>query len=322
MESSETLKVENVSKRFDSFTAVDALSLQVPRGTMYGFLGPNGAGKTTTIRMIMNITIPDSGHIEILGQRMTEDLKRHIGYLPEERGLYPKMKVGETLLFFGEVKGMKASEAKSKIDYWLRKMELVEWKEKKVNELSKGMQQKIQFITTVMNDPDLIILDEPFSGLDPVNADVLKDIMLDFKKQGRTIIFSTHRMEQVEKLCDHICLINKAKKVLDGSLREIKRGYGKNTVVVEYQGDNSFVSDGRFIQSSNDYGNFVELKLKPGANPQELLRSMVDKTTISRFEVTEPSLNEIFKEIVGQSVEQLNAENQERHQAMFSAAAR
>lgn len=314
-----TLAVENVTKRFDSFTAVDSLTLHVPRGTMYGLLGPNGAGKTTTLRMIMNITRPDTGRIEILGQPMSEELKKHIGYLPEERGLYPKMKVGETLLFFAEIKGMPGAEAHAKMDFWLQRMDLLGWKEKKVNELSKGMQQKLQFIATILNDPDLIILDEPFSGLDPVNADLLKDIMLELKKRGRTIIFSTHRMEQVEKLCDNICLIHKAQKVLDGGLRQIKQSYGKNTVIVEFQGSDDFTRDERFVLSANNYGNYVELKLQPGANPQELLRSMVDRTTLTRFEVAEPSLNEIFKERVGKSVEQLNAENQDRQKGLFTS---
>lgn len=319
MDASLTLAVENISKRFDSFTAVDALSLHVPRGSMYGLLGPNGAGKTTTIRMIMNITMPDSGSIEILGQPLSEALKERIGYLPEERGLYPKMKVGETLMFFAEIKGMKSAAARERIGFWLDRLDLQAWKEKKLNELSKGMQQKIQFIATILNDPELIILDEPFAGLDPVNADVLKDIMLELKKQGRTIIFSTHRLEQVEKLCDNICLINKARKVLDGSLREIKRGYGKNTVIVEYQGENGFMHDERFVLNANDYGNYVELKLKPGADSQQLLRAIIDRATITRFEVAEPSLNEIFKEIVGQSVDQLNAENQQQHKGMFTS---
>ncbi|MBZ5537151.1 MAG: ATP-binding cassette domain-containing protein [Acidobacteriia bacterium] len=322
MSSNYTLAVENVTKRFDNFTAVDSLSLHVPEGTMYGLLGPNGAGKTTTLRMIMNITIPDSGSVAILGRPMSEELKEHIGYLPEERGLYPKMKVGETLLFFGEIKGMTSTNARSQMDLWLGRMDLLSWKEKKVNELSKGMQQKIQFIATIMNDPELIILDEPFAGLDPVNADFLKDVMLELKKRGRTIIFSTHRMEQVEKLCDNICLINKSKKILDGSLREIKRGYGKNTVIVEYDGDDSFMHDERFVQGSNNYGKYAELKLKPDASPQELLRSMVEKTTITRFEVAEPSLNEIFKEVVGQSVEELNAEDQSKRRGMFATATR
>jgi ABC-2 type transport system ATP-binding protein len=319
MTSNLTLAVDKITKRFDSFTAVDALSMHVPSGTMYGLLGPNGAGKTTAIRMIMNITIPDSGRVEILGQPMSEELKEHIGYLPEERGLYPKMKIHETLLFFGEIKGMSSTKARERTDYWLRRMDLLAWKEKKVNELSKGMQQKIQFIATIMNDPELIILDEPFAGLDPVNADLLKDIMLELKKAGRTIIFSTHRMEQVEKLCDDICLINKAKKVLDGALRDIKHSYGKNTVIVEFQGNDDFARDERFVQAANNYGNYVELKLKPGADPQELLRSMVGKTAITRFEVAEPSLNEIFKEVVGQSVAELNEENQQRHQTMFAS---
>lgn len=322
MNSNYTLAVQEVSKRFDNFTAVDSLTLNVPAGTMYGLLGPNGAGKTTTLRMIMNITIPDSGHIEILGRPMSEELKRHIGYLPEERGLYPKMKVGETLLFLGQIKGLPTSQAHSQMDQWLDRMDLLSWKEKKVNELSKGMQQKIQFIATILNDPELIILDEPFAGLDPVNADLLKDIMLELKKRGRTIIFSTHRMEQVEKLCDNICLIHKSKKVLDGSLREIKRGYGKNTVIVEYEGDDGFMRDERFIEAANNYGKYAELKLKPGANSQDLLRSMVDRTTITRFEVGEPSLNEIFKEVVGQSVEELNAEDQNKRRGMFATVVR
>ncbi len=320
MNSTLTLMVENVSKRFDHFTAVDALSLRVPSGTMYGLLGPNGAGKTTTLRMIMNITMPDQGRIEILGRPMSAELKEHIGYLPEERGLYPKMKVGETILFFGQIKGLSSADAQSKMDHWLNRFELTPWREKKVNELSKGMQQKIQFITTIMNDPELIILDEPFAGLDPVNADLLKDIMLELRKEGRTIIFSTHRMEQVEKLCDNICLINKAKKVLDGALRDIKRSYGKNTIVVEFSGDDRFTRDDRFVLRANNYGNYVELTLKPNANPQELLRSMVERTTITRFEVAEPSLNEIFKEVVGKSVAELNQEHAADQKTAFATA--
>ncbi len=320
MSTVETLMVENVTKRFDHFTAVDSLSLRVPSGTMYGLLGPNGAGKTTTIRMIMNIAVPDSGHIEILGKPMDEKLKRHIGYLPEERGLYPKMKVQEILQFLGEIKGMTGSDVRTKMDYWLRRMELAGWKDKKVIELSKGMQQKIQFIATIMNDPELIILDEPFSGLDPVNADLLKDIMLELKQKGHTIIFSTHRMEQVEKLCDNICLINKSKKVLDGPLREIKRSYGKDTIVVEFDGSDEFMRDERFVQGANNYGKYVELKLKPGVSPQDLLRSMVDRTIITRFEVSEPSLNEIFKNVVGKSIDELDKEHQTVHAAPFGTS--
>lgn len=307
MDSNATLAIHRVTKRFDHFTAVKDLSLRVPRGTMYGLLGPNGAGKTTTLRVIMNIILPDEGTVEILGQPMSEKLKEHIGYLPEERGLYPKMKVGDTLMFLGEIKGMSASVTKSKMNEWLERLDLSSWKEKKINELSKGMQQKIQFIATVIHEPDLIILDEPFAGLDPLNADLLKDIMLEMKAQGRTIIFSTHRMEQVEKLCDHICLINKAEKVLDGNLREIKRQYGKNTVVLEYTTDGrapvkaAELSDPRFVASLNDYGHYVEFQLKPGAEPQAFLKLLVEKVRVQRFELTEPPLNEIFKEKVRES---------------------
>jgi len=222
------LEIENISKRFGDFYAVKKLSFNIPEGTIYGLLGPNGAGKTTTIRMVMNIIIPDEGSINVLNQKMDEKMKERIGYLPEDRGLYPKMKVGELLLFFAGMKGLKRQNAQKEIDFWLKKFDLTDWRLKKVEELSRGMQQKLQFIVTVVHQPDLIILDEPFAGLDPVNTNLLKDIMLEMKKKGRTIIFSTHRMEQVEMICDNICLINKAEKVLEGNLNKIKKQYGKN----------------------------------------------------------------------------------------------
>ncbi|MDH4217879.1 MAG: ATP-binding cassette domain-containing protein [Candidatus Aminicenantes bacterium] len=293
------IKIENISKRFGDFYAVKHLSFTIPEGTIYSLLGPNGAGKTTTIRMVMNIIIPDEGSIRILDQKMDEDMKKRIGYLPEDRGLYPKMKVGELLLFLAELKALQRQEARKRIDNWLERFELAEWKFKKVEELSRGMQQKIQFIATVIHEPDLIILDEPFGGLDPVNTKLLKDIMLEMKQKGRTIIFSTHRMEQVEMISDKICLINKAERVLEGDLNQIKQQYGKNTVILDYVGEASFIKGLPEVEKIDDYGKFMEIKMKEQSDPQDLLNKLVDKIRINKFEVREPTLNAIFIEKVG-----------------------
>ncbi len=294
------LDVENISKSFGDFFAVKNLSFKIPEGTIYSLLGPNGAGKTTTIRMVMNIIIPDDGQIRILDQKMDENMKKRIGYLPEERGLYPRMKVGELLLFLAELKGIQGQDARTKIDHWLERFDLTEWKFKKAEELSRGMQQKIQFIATVIHQPDLIILDEPFSGLDPVNTKLLKDIMLEMKKKGNTIIFSTHRMEQVEMISDNICLINKAEKVLEGNLNWIKQQYGKNTIVLDYVGDVSFIPSIPEVEKTDDYGKFMEIKLKEQSDPQDLLKRLVDKIRVNKFEVREPTLNAIFIDKVGE----------------------
>jgi ABC-2 type transport system ATP-binding protein len=293
------LEIENISKRFGDFYAVKHLSFTIPEGTIYSLLGPNGAGKTTTIRMVMNIIIPDEGSIRILDQKMDEDMKKRIGYLPEDRGLYPKMKVGELLLFLAELKALQRQEARRRIDNWLERFELAEWKFKKVEELSRGMQQKIQFIATVIHEPDLIILDEPFGGLDPVNTKLLKDIMLEMKQKGRTIIFSTHRMEQVEMISDKICLINKAERVLEGDLNQIKQRYGKNTIILDYVGEASFIKGLPEVEKIDDYGKFMEIKMKEQSDPQDLLNKLVDKIRINKFEVREPTLNAIFIEKVG-----------------------
>jgi ABC-2 type transport system ATP-binding protein len=294
------LEIEDITKRFGDFYAVKDLSLKIPQQTIFGLLGPNGAGKTTTIRMVMNIIIPDKGSIRVLDKKMDEAMKERIGYLPEDRGLYPKMKVGEHLYFLSELKGLRGQEARKRIDFWLERFDLTDWKLKKVEELSRGMQQKIQFIATVIHDPELIILDEPFSGLDPVNTKLFKDIMLEMKKNGRTIIFSTHRMEQVEMICDNICLINKAKMVLEGNLSHIKKQYGKNSVVLDYDGDASFIQSLPEIEKIDDYGKFMEIKLKEQTDPQELLNTLVGKIRITKFEVMEPTLNAIFIEKVGE----------------------
>ncbi len=295
------IEIENISKRFGDFYAVKHLSLNIPSGVIYSLLGPNGAGKTTTIRMVMNIIIPDEGAIEVLGEKMDDRMKSRVGYLPEDRGLYPKMRVGELLLFLAELKGLQKQEARHRIDNWLERFDLTDWKQKKVEALSRGMQQKIQFIATVIHQPDLIILDEPFSGLDPVNTKLLKDIMLDMKEQERTIIFSTHRMEQVEMISDNICLINRAEMVLEGNLGEIKQQYGKNTVILDYDGDASFIKSLPEVAKIDDYGKFMEIKMKERSDPQDLLDKSVGRIRINKFEVREPTLNAIFIDKVGET---------------------
>jgi ABC-2 type transport system ATP-binding protein len=294
-----TLELEGVSKNFDEFVAVQALSLQVRRGRIFGLLGPNGAGKTTTIRMIVGITAPDSGSVRLFGRPLTQELRDRIGYLPEERGLYKKMKVGEQLRFFGALKGLDARTAEREIDRWLERMQLAAWKLKKTDELSKGMQQKVQFIAAVLHDPDLLILDEPFSGLDPVSAETLRSAILDLQAAGKTIILSTHLMEQAEKLCADICLINRARKVLGGSLREIKSSYGRNLIALRAEGDDGVLADPTLVAAVKRHSDEAEIELAPGAAAQELLRRLVAAgARVTRFEQIEPSLNDIFIERV------------------------
>jgi len=295
------LALHGVNKAFGDLQAVDSLELQIPSGSIFGLLGPNGAGKTTTIRMVMGIILPDSGRIEILGEPNSMKARDRIGYLPEERGLYRKMRVAETLTFFAELKGVRPRQAKKRIEEWLERFELAEYAQSKVEELSRGMQQKMQFISTMLHDPDLIILDEPFTGLDPINTRLLLDVILEQHEQGKTIVFSTHLMEQVEKLCDSICLINKGKQVLGGNLREIKAGFGQRNVVLEFDGDPSFLTPDGTVAEVTDFGNHFEIRLREGADPQELLRRALEHGRVFRFEVTEPSLNEIFIKAVEQS---------------------
>lgn len=295
------LQLCDVSKSYDQFVAVDHLSLNIPKGSVYGLLGPNGAGKTSSLRMMIGITLPDSGEVRIFGQNFQrEDLKR-IGYLPEERGFYKRMKLGEHLVLLAELQGVSASEARRRAIDWCNRLQLSEWIDKKVEELSKGMQQKAQFIASVLHEPELLILDEPFSGLDPANAVVLKDVLLELKKAGKTILFSTHRMDTVERLCDAICLVNRGKSVLEGDLRSIKSRYGKNNVQMEYEGDGDFLQTSELVQSFNNYGNYVEVKMRPGADPQALLQSAVSRVRLNKFEVVEPSLEEIFIDVVGKA---------------------
>src|ERR1043166_8990674 len=294
-----TLVLDHVSKSCGDFRAVSDLSLQVKPGRVFGLIGPNGAGKTTTIRMIVNITVPDSGRIELLGQPMTTALQDRIGYLPEERGLYKKMKVGEQLRFFAELKDVTGKEADARIDKWLAKLQLTDWKDKRTQELSKGMQQKVQFITAVIHDPDLLILDEPFSGLDPVNVDIMKDTILELRNSNKTIILSTHQMEIAEKLCDDVCMINRSHKVLDGRMREIRRSFVRHAVALQFEGGDGIINDPDLVANVRESGDDTEVLLAPQANAQLLLRRLVESgATINKFELVEPSLHDIFIEKV------------------------
>ena len=295
-----TLRLEQVTKHFGDFTAVDGLSLSVRPGRIYGLIGPNGAGKTTTIRMIVGITAPDEGSVELFGRPVTPALQNRIGYLPEERGLYKRMKVGDQLRFFAELKGFAGRGAEEAVDRWLAKVKLSEWKRKKASELSKGMQQKIQFIAAVLHDPDLLILDEPFSGLDPVNVELLKDLVLELKGAGKTIIFSTHQMEVAERVCDDICLVNRSRKVLSGSIREVKSGFGRNSVALRVEGGDGVLEDAALVASFKRHSDGLEALLAPGADAQELLGRLLEAgARVTRFELVEPSLHDIFIEEVG-----------------------
>jgi ABC-2 type transport system ATP-binding protein len=297
-----TVKLDRVSKSFGEFKAVSELSLAVRAGRIFGLLGPNGAGKTTTIRMIVNITAPDSGSVELFGRHIDPKLQDRIGYLPEERGLYKKMKIGDQLKFFAELKNVKGKEADHRIDHWLQKLKLTEWKNKRSMELSKGMQQKIQFITAVLHDPDLLILDEPFSGLDPVNVALLKENVFELKAANKTIIFSTHQMELAEQICDDICLINRARKVLDGSLREIKKGFGRNLVALRIEGENGILGDSSLVSKIEQHSDEMEVLLAPNASPQDLLRKLVvSGAIVTKFEMIEASLHDIFIEKVSEA---------------------
>ena len=291
--------LEGVTKRFNSVTAVSGLDLRVREGALFGLLGPNGAGKTTSLRMIMRVLIPDQGSVRIFGQPSSDRTQDRIGYLPEERGLYPRMKVRHVLRFLAALKGLSEAEADRRALHWLERMELGKWANKKINDLSKGMQQKVQFIAAVLHQPPLLVLDEPFTGLDPLNAAAVKDIMLELREQGATIILSTHRMEQVEMMCDAICLIHQGRKVLDGELQAIKRSYGKNTLRIQYAGDDGFLDLPGLIEHANHFGAVVDIKLRPGADPQEILKAAVERgVRITRFELIEPPLNDIFIEKV------------------------
>ena len=288
------IDVQNVSKHFGRATAVNQVSFGVEQGQIFGLLGPNGAGKTTTIRMINHILNPDTGYISILGEAVSPKSQERIGYLPEERGLYKKMKVFDQLMYLAQLKGLSQMAAKKAIEFWLDRFEASSWKKKEVSELSKGMSQKIQFIATVAHDPEIYIFDEPFSGLDPINSEMLKEVILEEKKQGKTILFSTHRMEQVEQMCDDICLFNQGKAVLQGNLRSIKQSFGNNTVLLDFIGDSEFLNQLDGVRINNRSTNFAEIRLLEGASPQHILEIAMKHAEIQRFEIVQPSLQDIF----------------------------
>jgi ABC-2 type transport system ATP-binding protein len=292
------VELTGVTKAYQSKVAVDHLSLSIEAGQMFGLLGPNGAGKTSSIRMMMGITMPDSGRVELFGKRFDRASLDRVGYLPEERGLYKKMKVLDQLVFFGQLHGLSAEEANKRALDWTRRLEIADSLDKKTQELSKGMQQKIQFIATLLHDPGLVVMDEPFSGLDPVNATLLQDALLDLKSKGKAILFSTHRMDQVEKLCDSICLIDHGVAVLSGKVREIKSRYERDRVVVEFEGSDEFLKSDEIAEATN-YSGHAQIKLKPHGDSQKLLHLAASMATIYRFELVEPSLEEIFIQTVG-----------------------
>jgi ABC-2 type transport system ATP-binding protein len=297
----DAITLQNVTKTFNGFTAVDALSLRVPRGSLYGFIGPNGSGKTTTLRMIMNILLPDTGDIEVLGSRDTRSARDRVSYLPEERGLYKKMTVRRLLRYYGHLKGAKSPELDAAIADWIDRMGLSAWLDKKVDTLSKGMAQKVQFIGAVVGSPELLILDEPFSGLDPVNAETLKDAVLDLKRAGTTVVFSTHDMGMAERLCDRIFMIFKGRKVLDGTLEEIQSSYGFDTVRVRTDGGFGLLENLDGVESVNDLGNWQEVRWK--GDPQALLHTLAARTAIHHFEIARPSLHDIFVRIASPEAE-------------------
>jgi len=296
-----TVELRNVCKTYDHFVVVNDLSFTIAPGTVFGLLGPNGAGKTSAIRMMIGIILPDSGEVRLFGEPFRREHLERIGYLPEERGLYKRMKVLEHLVLLGRLHGLDSAGAKRKAQAWCERLEIAAWMQKKVEELSKGMQQKIQFIAALMHEPDLIIMDEPFTGLDPVNTVLLKNVILELKQAGKSILFSTHQMEQVERMCDSILLINHGKAVLHGELREVKARYGRDTLLIEYEGDSSFLEQPALVHSVTRNGRGVEVQLAPGADPQSLLQSALPRTRLNKFELVEPSLEEIFIEVVGKS---------------------
>ncbi len=305
---SNILEIKNIAKRYANHTALDGISMDIPEGSIFGLLGPNGAGKTSLIRIINQITGPDEGEVIFKGERLQPKHVEVIGYLPEERGLYKKMKVGEQLMYLAQLKGMKASEAKEKLKYWFIKFGIQAWWDKNVEDLSKGMQQKTQFVATIVHNPDLIILDEPFSGFDPINVNLLKDEILELKAQGKTIIFSTHRMESVEELCDNIALINKSKVVLAGDKKAIKQQFKDNTFTIEYTGNVPTLGpEYQVIDSKNIAENHykVHVKIGEGGSVNQLIGTLISQTELKYFSENIPSFNDIFIKMVGETANEL-----------------
>jgi len=298
------LSIRNIVKQYAGHTALSDVSLEVKSGQIFGLLGPNGAGKTSLIRIINQITAPDSGEVYFDGQRLNQSHIDRIGYLPEERGLYKKMEIGEQMIYLARLKGLSRDEAIKRLKFWFEKLEMQSWWNKKIEELSKGMQQKAQFVATILHEPDLIILDEPFSGFDPVNAEIIKDEILELNRKGATILFSTHRMESVEELCNSIALLNKSKKILDGKVRDIKNTYRNETYLIEYTGE-KLVFEGAqpFIlveDKQTDYSNIIKIKIAEGYTSNDVLQYLIPKTSINMLQEVIPTMNEIFIEKVNQ----------------------
>ena len=307
------LQLDKIRKEYEGKVAVENLSLEVPKGVIYGVIGPNGAGKTTTIRMIMNITIPDSGQILFKGKKVDSDFLDKVGYLPEERGLYKKMTLNEVINYMAALKGYDSKKVSQNIDKWLKRVDLFEYKEKKVDELSKGMQQKLQFITTIMHEPEIIILDEIFSGLDPINMELIKSIIMDLKDEGKTILFSTHVMEQAEKLCDHLCMISKGNKVLDGTLSGVKSKFGKNSIQVNIEGNGRFIRDIEGVRSMTEFNNYIEIKIDESSDTNKILKAIADQVLVKRFDIVEPSLYDIFIDMANVDPTELHLLKGETH---------
>jgi len=292
------IELQNVRKHFGSVKAVDGISFAARPGNIFGLIGPNGAGKSTTIRMIMNILAPDSGNIYFSGETIGEKDKERIGYLPEERGLYKKVKVNDLLLYFCALKGKNRAWSQEKIDFWLKKFDLLAWKERKIEELSKGMTQKIQFIAAVAHDPDLLFFDEPFSGIDPVSADIITESIIDLGKEGKTILFSTHIMENAEKICSDIFLMNKGSEIVSGSLQDIKNTYGSRSIIVECDGDTEFLNRLPQVDNFIRYPRWLEIQLIEEASQEEFLRLLAAKLRIRKYEIVSPTLHKIFVSLV------------------------
>lgn len=304
------LRIKNLTKNFGELRAVNHISFDVPESSIFGLIGRNGAGKTTTIRMLMNIYLPDEGEIIFRGNKITPEFKDYVGYLPEERGLYKKMSVIDTLLFFAEIKGKSGSDVRRKAYEYLERFELLERASSKIQDLSKGNQQKIQFISTILHDPDFIILDEPFSGLDPINTELLKDIILEMKEKNKVIILSTHLMDYAEKLCDHIAMIDHGNLILHGNLEEIKKRFSEGKITVIHEGDISFINQLPYVQKVADFGNRTEIKVNDSHHTQDLLKTLVERNVIiNKFSANETSLHEIFVELAeNNGSEQLKGE--------------
>jgi len=302
-----SLEVRNLTKKFDKITAVDNVSFEVPDGSIFGLIGRNGAGKTTTIRMMMGIYLPDNGEVVLRGVKVGQEFKNNAGYLPEERGLYKKMKVLDTLLYFAELKGKSGKEIQRRAEDYLQRFDLYDRRFSKIEDLSKGNQQKIQFITTILHDPEFIILDEPFSGLDPINTNLLKDIILELKQKKKVIIFSTHLIDYAEKMCDYVAIIDHGKLILKGPLDEIKSKYAKRNVSLTYEGDISFLKGHPIVEKVEDFGNTTGIRLKEANQTQELLKLLIEKNVIiKKFDANDISLHEIFIELVGKDDENKN----------------